>query len=91
MTEHNHCHQILEELSEYLDGSLSETLCAELERHMCECDDCQVVYNTMKKTIDLYRKASPGGDVPDDVRSRLYARLNLEDFLDRAEKHPQEG
>jgi hypothetical protein len=45
----------------------------------------------MQKTIDLYRKASPGGDVPDDVRSRLYARLNLEDFLDRAEKHPQEG
>ena len=91
MNEHKHCHQILESLSEYVDGTLNETLCAELERHLCDCDDCQVVLNTMQKTIDLYRKAEPGEGVPDDVRSRLYARLNLEDYLNCAEKDPQGG
>ncbi len=91
MSEKKQCNQILEQLSEYVDGALDETLCAELERHLCECDDCQVVYNTMKKTIDLYRKTSPGVDVPDDVRSRLYARLNLEDYLNHAVKDPQGG
>lgn len=84
MNEHRHCDQLMESLSEYVDGALDPALCAELERHLCECDDCQIVFNTMKKTIELYRKVAPAGDVPDDVRSRLYARLDLEDFLNCA-------
>jgi anti-sigma factor RsiW len=91
MNEYKQCTQLLESISEYVDGTLDETLCIELERHMCECEDCQVVFNTLKKTIDLYRQASPGMDVPEDVRTRLYARLNLEDFLNCVEKDPQGG
>ncbi len=91
MSEHMQCSQILESISEYVDGTLDETLCAELERHLCECEDCQVVFNTMMKTIDLYRKASPSVDVPEDVRARLYARLNLDDFLHCDEVDPQKS
>ena len=91
MNEQKQCSQIIESISEYVDGTLDENLCAELERHLCECDDCQVVFNTMMKTIDLYRKTSPSVDVPEDVRARLYARLNLQDYLHHEEKDPQES
>ena len=36
-------------LGEYVDGTLSEELCAELERHMKDCQRCRVVVNTLKK------------------------------------------
>ncbi len=91
MNEQKHCQQLMASLSEYVDGTLDETLCIELERHLCECDDCQIVFNTLKKTIELYRKTSPGVDVPEDVRTRLYARLNLEDYLNHAEQRTQGG
>jgi anti-sigma factor (TIGR02949 family) len=91
MNEQKHCQQLMASLSEYVDGTLDEALCTELERHLCECDDCQIVFNTLKKTIELYRKTSPGVDVPEDVRTRLYARLNLEDYLNRAEQRTQGG
>ncbi|HEX9014205.1 MAG TPA: anti-sigma factor [Anaerolineaceae bacterium] len=81
MKEGKACQQLVSSLSDYVDGCLDEALCAELERHLEGCEDCQVVVNTMKKTIELYRKAEPGDDVPAEVRTRLYARLNLEDYL----------
>ncbi len=88
MINHSNCEQLVQSLSEYIDGSLDETLCAELERHLEECENCQVVVNTMKKTIDLYRTTTQGEDVPEEVRARLYARLNLDDFLHCEEKDP---
>ena len=88
MSDHTNCRQLVESLSEYVDGSLDDTLCAELERHLDECDNCQVVVNTLKKTIELYRVSDKNENVPAEVRARLYARLNLDDFLRCGEKDP---
>jgi len=75
------CHQLLESLSDYLDGDLDPALCEELERHMATCEDCRIVVNTLRKTIELYRKTRPDPDVPAEVRERLYVRLKLDAFL----------
>ena len=80
--DHESCRQLLSTLSEYVDGTLSGDLCAELERHMKDCQRCRVVVNTMKKTVELYQETGEEIHVPDDVRERLYLRLNLEDFLE---------
>ncbi len=87
MKEHESCSELVYSLSEYVDGTLDERLCAELERHMQDCQNCRVVVNTLRKTIELYR-TSPAEDMPDDVRSRLYACLDLNDFL---QKEKEEG
>lgn len=82
--EHSHatCKQLLSSLGEYVDGTLGEDLCAEIEKHMQGCDRCQIVVNTLKKTVELYHDtADEGPHLPVDVRRRLYARLNLEDFI----------
>lgn len=72
-----HCKKLLGTLSEYVDGELDPALCAELERHMAECRDCQIMVDTLRKTIILYRTAGHR-PVPEDVKARLYAVLSLE-------------
>jgi anti-sigma factor (TIGR02949 family) len=76
------CHHLLDSLSAYVDGELSEALCRELERHLADCEDCRVVIDTLKKTIELYRETITEPEVPADVRARLFHRLRLEDYLD---------
>ncbi len=81
--EHNHetCKQMLSSLGDYVDGTLGEDLCVEIEKHMQGCNRCQIVVNTLKKTVELYHGAVKDDDLPVDVRQRLFVRLNLEDFI----------
>ncbi len=74
---HETCKDLLDQLSDYIDGELEETLCAEIQQHMADCLDCRAVVNTLEKTIELYRTAGRV-EVPLDVQSRLYKVLKLE-------------
>jgi mycothiol system anti-sigma-R factor len=76
------CQRLLGSLSEYIDGTLSESLCEEIEKHMSGCENCQIVVDTVRKTIDLVQVSCGPGEVPDEVRKRLFVRLNLEDYLE---------
>lgn len=84
MSEHDHskCRSLLGSLSDYVDGTLGEELCEELEHHVAECQNCKVVIDTLRKTISLYHEtAADAGDVPGVVRERLFRTLNLNDFI----------
>jgi anti-sigma factor (TIGR02949 family) len=81
MTDKGHCKSLLRNLSDYVDGELSPELCAELERHLEGCDNCQIVVNTLKKTIELYRLSTEEEHLPDDVRQRLFVSLELTDYI----------
>ena len=84
MTPHNHtnCRYLLNSLSEYVSGELSPALCDEIERHMADCENCQIVINTLQKTVELYQESAEPPDVPNDVRARLFKQLDLEEFLE---------
>ena len=75
------CNALLGSLSDYVDGTLSDELCQELDRHLSECQDCRIVVDTLHRTVSLYQKCAEDSDVPGDVRERLYRVLNLEDYL----------
>lgn len=83
MSEHSHknCKTMLGSLSEYIDGELPPELCHEIEQHLAGCDNCRIVLNTTKRTIDLVQMPAEQEEVPDDVRERLFKRLNLDDYL----------
>lgn len=83
MTDHVHknCQELLGSLSLYIDGELPPELCRELEQHLAECDNCRVVLNTTKRTIDLVHVPLEKPDLPEDVRERLFKRLNLDNYL----------
>lgn len=87
MTMHDHthedegkCHHLLATLSEYVDGDLSPDLCSVLEKHLMGCQRCRIVVDTLRKTVELYHETAEDTHMPEDVRSRLYMRLNLEDY-----------
>ena len=71
------CHELLTSLSEYIDGNLDHIMCDEIEKHMENCPNCKIVYNTLRKTIDLYHQVDENAPMPDDARQRLFARLDI--------------
>ncbi len=77
--EHDHgvCQEILDRISDYVDGELEASLCAELEVHLAGCDNCRVMVDTMRKTITLYHAQLPV-ELPAEVQGRLYKALKLE-------------
>jgi len=88
MSEHDHdhkvCQNLLANISEYVDGTLREDLCDKLEEHIHSCENCAIVVDTLKKTIELYHDvAEEEASLPDDVRSRLFAKLELDDFVEK--------
>lgn len=83
MPHSENCRQLVEMLSDYVDGELSKNLCADLEKHLAGCENCRIVVDTMRKTVYLYRVASSSPTLPTDVRERLYRCLDLEDYSKR--------
>lgn len=89
MTESTHttCESLLGSLSDYIDGELGAELCREIEKHISECENCRIVVDTTRRTVDLVRASNrPESGLPDDVRDRLFKRLNLDDYLKPSSK-----
>lgn len=83
MNTSKNCRNLLSSLSEYVDGELADALCQEIEAHMADCENCQIVVNTLQKTVYLYNQTAEETEIPGDVRKRLFKRLNLEEFMEK--------
>lgn len=68
------CKNTLIQLSDFLDGELDPALAEELKKHLAACDDCRVVVDTTRQTIQLYCNAEPI-PLPEDVEKRLQQAL----------------
>ena len=75
------CQKLLSEVSELIDGTVSPELCAELEAHLKECNNCRIVVDTTRKTIDLYKKEDYGVEMPAGAREKLWKSLKLGDHI----------
>ena len=72
------CRAILAHLNDYLDGELAESLCRELEYQLASCPDCRTVYDTLRRTIHIYRAVRDEPlDLPPGVEALLMARITL--------------
>ncbi|MBI9046341.1 MAG: zf-HC2 domain-containing protein [Anaerolineaceae bacterium] len=83
MHEPHGCEKMIESLSEYIDGNLRKEFCADLEKHLSECERCSVVLNTMQKTVEIYHEIPKAQALPDDIKKRLFLRLDLDDYLEK--------
>ena len=68
------CKGVIRELSSYLEGDLETTVLTDLEVHLKRCEDCRLIVDTTRKTIEIYCKAEPV-PIPEDVRVRLHQTL----------------
>jgi anti-sigma factor RsiW len=74
------CHEVLTNISGYLDGELDTTACDVIERHCQECASCAGLVNGLRETVGLCREAATA-PLPDAVRQR--ARDSVRRLLDR--------
>ena len=71
-----HCRKMTSVFSDYLDHRLKKQLCQRLEMHMTECPDCKMYFDTLKKTVTLYRTMEQE-PLPKDAEKRLFATIKL--------------
>ncbi len=51
-----HCNKYIQNIADYIDGEIDEALCAELEKHLKECNNCRIMVDTLKQTVVLCRE-----------------------------------
>ncbi len=68
------CQEVIHELSNYIDGDLDPALKRELEKHLKNCSDCQLIVNQTKKTIEIFCD-SELVELPAEVSTRLHDAL----------------
>jgi len=68
------CKNVVRELSDYLEGQLDKAVMADLERHLENCEDCRLVVDTTKKTVQIFCNSDPV-PLPEETRSRLHQAL----------------
>ena len=68
------CKGVIRELSNYIDGDLDPVVKQELERHLEHCEDCTMIVDQTKKTIEILCDSQPVS-LSTDVRSRPHATL----------------
>jgi len=64
------CKEVLRRLCDYLDGNLDPRLVEELSHHLDDCEDCHIVVDTTRQTIEVYCKSEPL-PLPAEVKERL--------------------
>ena len=69
------CKGVIRELSNYIDGDLDPGLKQELERHLGHCEDCTMIVDQTRRTIQIFSGAEPV-QLPADVKSRLHAAIH---------------
>jgi hypothetical protein len=65
----------LNELSEFMDGTLDQELRENLQKHVSECPNCWVVLDTSQRTIKIYKGLEPQ-TIPPDIHTRLMAAVS---------------
>ncbi len=68
------CQNVIQELSSFIDGELDASSRLELESHLKDCGECQLVVDQTKKTVRLFCDSEPI-ELPGEVRNRLHEAL----------------
>jgi len=64
------CKEILVALSDYVDGDLDPELRRVLQKHLADCNPCQLVVDNLRQTITVYKSGRPL-ELPAELCERL--------------------
>ena len=68
------CKEFLALLDDLIDGSLAAEVRTEIDGHLNRCRHCQVIFNTTRKTIEIYRSHEIY-ELPAGLRDRLHTAI----------------
>jgi hypothetical protein len=72
------CHDFKSLMGDFLDQEMAEEICRDVHSHLEACGPCSVEVDTIRKTILIYKNASPCPEMTEDARKRLFAILSYE-------------
>ena len=68
------CKELLKILNEYVDGDIDAGVCEQFEKHMADCNPCQIVVDNIRRTIQIYKNDEPF-ELPPEFTQRLHQTL----------------
>ena len=68
------CREVVDLLSDYIEGNLSDTEIAAIRKHLEGCANCKTFFDSLKTTVRLTKRIEPE-EVPSDVVDRLQSFL----------------
>jgi anti-sigma factor RsiW len=64
------CQELVELVTDYVEGALSDEARAEFDAHIARCTGCHEYVEQMRRTIELTGSLTPD-DVPPEAEARL--------------------
>lgn len=71
------CTEVMKHVCECLAEELDSDKCSNIKKHLDSCEKCRDYFQSVKITIDCYRKYN--FDLPEDAHSRLMKFLDLKE------------
>jgi Putative zinc-finger len=68
------CTEFLQILDDVIDESIAVETRTEIEAHLRKCGHCEVVLNTTRKTIEIFR-CHEVYELPTEVSERLHVKI----------------
>ncbi len=70
------CTEFLAKMTDYFDGEVEPQLLGEIKAHLCECHHCEILVDTTRQTIRIY-KDHQVFELTEEVREQNVARIML--------------
>jgi hypothetical protein len=82
------CEEVWREVSNYLEGEISEEMRSRMEQHFKGCKHCTAVMDGTRNVVQLVGDARTF-ELPSSISDRLYQKLNRK-LSERRESRKQE-
>jgi predicted anti-sigma-YlaC factor YlaD len=72
--------EIIKQICDFIGEDIDAPVCKEVADHLATCPSCQAQFDSIKKTVSLYREVEKKQNVPSEVSLRLIKILHLDDI-----------
>ena len=64
------CSKYIQNIADYIDGEIDQSLCADIEKHLKDCKNCRIMVDTLKQTVVLCRDGKKE-KLPPELEAKL--------------------
>ncbi len=73
----NHQESALNKVKAQLGEDFDSVILEDVAKHLENCPDCRVYYDSVKQIVKIYRVTETETDIPSDVSERLFKILKI--------------
>ena len=73
------CKENWQELCNYLEEDFGSAICQDLKDHLEACLDCRENVESIRSTVDMYRKSNPNIPLSQEMKKKLINQLKKMD------------